>query len=126
MGTLPSAIQADVVDDDELLSGPHRRGPYIGVGSVACTLAAAIGVGLALPIFGRAGYVAQVPLTPEVLLTLRARYALVPSLRNLLGFAIALASPTLRARHAAIREGIRVRRVVADRLRTARMPGATS
>jgi hypothetical protein len=71
-----------------------------------------------------AGYLPRALQKPEVLLALRAPYALVPSLWTLLGFAIALADATGRASHAAIRAGISARRaggVAKDPLRPGRM-----
>ncbi|HME68601.1 MAG TPA: sigma-70 domain-containing protein [Myxococcota bacterium] len=68
----------------------------IGIGLVTLKLFAAVGVGLALPIPGRAGYAPTAAQAPEVLLTLRALYALVPC--NLPGSAIARTDPIERAR----------------------------
>jgi len=47
---LPSSIQADVIDYDELLTGERREGRYIGLWSIAKKLAAAVGVGAGLSI----------------------------------------------------------------------------
>ena len=56
---IPSAMQADVIDYDELLSGERREGQYVGLWSVTRKLAAAVGVGVALSILGYAGYQAE-------------------------------------------------------------------
>ncbi|NIR14877.1 MAG: MFS transporter, partial [Desulfobacterales bacterium] len=68
---IPSAMQADVIDYDELLSGARREGHYIGLWSITKKLAAALGVGIALPILGNVGYTPNVEQSEAVLLTLR-------------------------------------------------------
>ena len=49
---LPSAIQADVIDYDELLTGDRREGQYIGLWSKSKKLAAATGIDAGLTILG--------------------------------------------------------------------------
>jgi GPH family glycoside/pentoside/hexuronide:cation symporter len=121
---LPSAIQADVIDYDELLSGQRREGQYIGLWSIAKKLAAAIGVGAGLSILGMAGYTPNVAQSEQVQLTLRTLYALVPSVCNILAFIIVLAYPISSRAHAQIRAAIAERRdgrTVADPLRPDRI-----
>jgi len=96
---IPSAMQADVIDYDELLSGQRREGQYIGIWSITKKLAAALGVGLALSILGAVGYTPNVEQSEQVQFTLRILYALVPSLCNILAFIIALAYPISRRIH---------------------------
>lgn len=96
---IASSMQADVIDYDELLSGRRREGLYVGIWSVARKLSAALGVGLALPLIGAAGYVPNVVQGPDVQLVLRVLYALVPSLCNAAAIAIALGYPISRERH---------------------------
>ena len=107
---IPSAIQADVIDYDELLTGERREGQYIGLWSISKKFAAAVGVGLGLSILGMAGYEPNVEQTEQVKLTLRTLYALVPSVFNLLAFAVALAYPITRTAHLMIRESIEKRK----------------
>jgi len=107
---LPSAIQADVIDYDELLTGERREGQYIGWWSISKKLAAAVGIGAGLAILGMAGYVPNVEQTPAVQLALRILYALVPSLFNLLGLAVALAYPISDQIHTRIKEAIEKKR----------------
>jgi GPH family glycoside/pentoside/hexuronide:cation symporter len=90
---LPSAMQADVIDYDELLTGERREGQYIGLWSISKKLAAALGVGVSLSILSYAGYTPNVEQGETVRMTLRILYALVPSLFNLLGLGIALFYP---------------------------------
>jgi GPH family glycoside/pentoside/hexuronide:cation symporter len=103
---IPSAIQADVIDYDELLTGERREGQYIGLWSISKKLAAAIGIGAGLSILGMAGYTPNVEQTPQVQLALRTLYALVPSVCNLLGLFVALAYPINDKVHQQIRQAI--------------------
>ena len=117
---LPSAMQADVIDYGELLTGRRSEGQYLGVWSISRKLAAAAGVGAALPILEWAGYVPGVEQSDAVRHVLSALYALVPRVCNAAGFAIAIAYPITRERHAAIRAAIATRaegRAVVDPLR---------
>ena len=103
---IPSAMQADVIDYDELLTGKRREGHYIGLWSITKKLAAALGVGSALPLLGAAGYEPSGPQSEGVILMLRVLYALIPSVCNLLGLFIALAYPINSRIHEDIRGAI--------------------
>jgi GPH family glycoside/pentoside/hexuronide:cation symporter len=121
---IPSAMQADVIDYDELLSGQRREGQYIGIWSITKKLAAALGVGLSLSILGVVGYTPNVEQTEQVQFTLRVLYALVPSLCNIAAFVIALAYPISRRIHKDILMAIGERRAgqsVKDPLRPSRI-----
>ncbi|MCA8923183.1 MAG: MFS transporter [Planctomycetes bacterium] len=120
-GTLviPSALQADVADYDELRRGHRQEGQLLGAWSVARKFAAAAGVGVALPLLDLAGYVPNAEVqSPRVLLTLRACYCLVPVGLNLIAIAIACYYPLTRERHA------RVARLLARRRARAEARGA--
>jgi len=106
---IPSAIQADVIDYDELISGERREGQYIGLWSIAKKMAAAVGVGIGLSVLGLAGYTPNVEQSEQVRLTLRALYALVPSVCNIIAFAIALTYPISSRIHRDIRTAITLR-----------------
>jgi len=103
---IPSAIQADVIDYDELLTGERREGQYIGLWSIAKKLAAAVGVGASLSILGLVGYTPNVEQSAQVQFTLRTLYALVPSICNFIAFFIALAYPISSSIHQEIRKAI--------------------
>ncbi len=103
---IPSAIQADVIDYDELLTGERREGQYIGLWSISKKFAAAVGIGAGLSILGMAGYTPNTEQSAAVQMTLRVLYALVPSLCNILGIAIALAYPISSRIHNDIRKAI--------------------
>jgi GPH family glycoside/pentoside/hexuronide:cation symporter len=121
---IPSAMQADVIDYDELLSGQRREGQYIGIWSITKKLAAALGVGIALSVLGGVGYTPNVEQSEQVQFTLRVMYALVPSLCNIAAFVIALAYPISRRIHKDILAAIGERRKgnsVTDPLRPRRI-----
>jgi GPH family glycoside/pentoside/hexuronide:cation symporter len=103
---IPSAIQADVIDYDELLTGERREGQYIGLWSISKKFAAAIGIGAGLTILGLAGYAPNAEQPPQVLFTLRVLYALVPSVCNFAAILIAFAYPISSRVHREIRESI--------------------
>lgn len=107
---IPSAMQADVIDYDELLSGERREGQYIGLWSIAKKLAAALGIGVGLTLLGLAGYTPNTVQNETVLWSLRILYALVPSVCNLIGMGIALAYPIDSHAHRRIREAAARRR----------------
>ncbi len=103
---LPSSIQADVIDYDELLTGKRQEGSYVGLWTVSKKLAAAVGVGVGLAVIGWAGYQPGGQQPPEVVMSLRLLYSLVPCICSLAGFVIALAYPIDAATHRAIRQEI--------------------
>ena len=107
---LPSSIQADVIDYDELKTGRRREGRYIGLWSIAKKLAAAVGVGVGLAVLGAVGYTPNAQQNETVKLTLRLLYALVPSVCNLLAIGIALNYPISATIHGRIRSAIDRRR----------------
>ena len=119
---IPSAIQADVIDYDELLTGERREGQYIGLWSIAKKFAAAVGVGAGLSILGLVGYTPNVEQSEQVQFALRTLYALVPSVCNIIAFVIALAYPITGSIHKDIRSAITERqkgRPVANPLKPA-------
>jgi GPH family glycoside/pentoside/hexuronide:cation symporter len=103
---IPSAIQADVIDYDELLTGQRREGQYIGLWSISKKFAAAVGIGVGLSILGMVGYTPNVQQSADVQMTLRVLYALVPSLCNIVAIAIACAYPISSRMHTEIRKAI--------------------
>lgn len=103
---IPSAIQADVIDYDELLTGERREGQYIGLWSIAKKFAAAVGIGVGLSVLGMAGYAPNTEQPAAVQLTLRILYALIPSICNMIAIAIAFAYPISSRSHADIRSAI--------------------
>lgn len=90
---LPSSMQADVIDYDELMTGERREGQYVGIWSFAKKAAAAFGVGAGLTVLGISGYEPNIVQNENVTFTLRVLYALVPCICNAAGFTIALFYP---------------------------------
>lgn len=107
---LPSAMQADVIDYHQWLTGERMEGFYIGMWSVAKKLAAALGVGAALMFLGHAGYEPNVVQNEAVVFRLRLLYALVPSLCNAAAMALAWTYPLDREKHRALRRALSERR----------------
>ena len=107
---LPSAMQADVIDYDELITGERREGVYVGLWSISKKLAAALGVGLALSLLGTVGYEPNVVQSEGVVRTLRVLYAGVPSLCNVVALLIALAYPVNSRVHDEIRTAVTERK----------------
>ncbi len=103
---IPSAIQADVIDYDELISGQRREGLYIGLWSIAKKMAAAFGVGVGLALLGVSGYVPNVKQPESVVFTLRILYALIPCLCNAMAIVIAFAYPISGTVHREIRDAV--------------------
>lgn len=97
---LPSSMQADVIDYDQLQSGARREGRYVALWSMSRKLAAAAGIAVALPLLQLAGYqpgaAAQ---SPTTVLALKGLYGLVPCLCNLAAMAVAWRYPIDRAAH---------------------------
>jgi GPH family glycoside/pentoside/hexuronide:cation symporter len=90
---LPSSLQADVIDYDEMVSGKRREGQYVGMWSVAKKLSAAVGVGTGLTVLGVVGYVPNLEQSENVKWVIRSFYALIPSICNLVAIVIALFYP---------------------------------
>lgn len=106
---LPPAMQADVIDLDELEHGTRREGAFVGFWSVAKKLAAALGAGVALPIVDAAGYVPGGPQPASAVTALSVLYAGVPCLCSAAAFLIAVRYTLDRAEHARIRAAIDAR-----------------
>ena len=103
---IPSAIQADVIDYDQLKSGERREGLYIGLWSIAKKFAAAFGVGVGLALLGAAGYEPNVDQSESVIFALRVLYSLVPCCCNLIAIMIAIKYPITHKIHKEIRNNI--------------------
>jgi len=103
---IPSSIQADVIDYDEMKSGKRREGRYIGLWSISKKLAAAFGVGIGLFLLGSYGYEPNVTQSDDVIFMLRVLYALVPCICNIVAFGIAFFYPITEKRHLEIRRAI--------------------
>lgn len=104
---IPSAMQADVIDVDELKYGDRREGQFIGLWAISKKLAAALGAGIAFPILANAGYqVGSANNSPDALQMLSFLYAGVPSLCNMLSLAILSQYSLGKEEVSKVREGI--------------------
>lgn len=86
------ALVADVSGRDALVSGERKSGSYYAMFNVTMKLAAALGVGAALWVLARAGFVPGVPAGEEVITAIRLVYALPSCLVGLAGLAILMRS----------------------------------
>lgn len=114
---IPVAMQADVIDYEELRSGERAEGRMIAVWSIAKKFSAAAGVGLGLFVLGLTGYteaeavtncvaVVKVSQPESAVFGLRVLYALVPAGLSLLGLALAWRYPISETVHSDIRQAI--------------------
>lgn len=103
---LPSSIQADVIDYDQLKTGQRREGQYIGLWAIAKKLAAAVGIGIGLLLLGQTGYQPNVEQTDSTVTMLRVLYALVPCLCNVISIIIISFYPISEKKHTLIRNEI--------------------
>lgn len=99
---MPYAMQADVIDHDELRTGERREGLYGGLWSIAEKTAAGLGIGLAMFTLDAVGYQPNQAQPEHVLDVLRALYIGIPCVCTTIGFVIALRYPLDRAAHEAI------------------------
>lgn len=119
---IPSSLQADVLDYDELLSSERREGLLLGVWCILRKLAPALPVGVALTAMKASGWVegaGHVDQTESAFFTLKVLYAVVPTVCTAIAFVIASRYPIDRAAHAKILEALEARRrgeVVVDPL----------
>ena len=104
---IPSSMQADVIDYDELLSGERREGLYVGLWSIVKKASAAVGAGVGFLLLERAGYTPDARgqgIGESARSTLSFLYAGMPSICNLLAILVALPYGLNRAEHEKIRQ----------------------
>jgi GPH family glycoside/pentoside/hexuronide:cation symporter len=103
---LPSSIQADVIDYDQMLTGRRREGRYIGLWSIAKKLSAALGVGIGLVLMGQTGYSPNIVQDESTVMMLKVLYALVPCICNILSMVIISFYPIGEEMHIRIKKRI--------------------
>ena len=103
---LPPAIQADVVDYDELKNGVGRAGLQFAFWSMSTKLALALSVGLALPALGILGFDPARP-TEEGRTALLVIYALVPVVIKVTAVTIMWHFPLTAQRQVTIRRRLK-------------------
>jgi glycoside/pentoside/hexuronide:cation symporter, GPH family len=103
---LAPSMQADVIDYDELHSGKRREAQYGAFWSILPKFVAIPSAALPFAAMAAIGYVPNRPQSPEVLLTIRAIFALAPAACSVLSFMIAWRYPITETVHRAILDGI--------------------
>ena len=106
---IPSSMQTDVIDFDEMMHGTRREGQFIGFWSIAKKLAAALGAGAALSALDFSGYTPNVVQSESTEFALRFLYAAVPCICNFLAIALAWKYPIDSEMHRDIRQKIDAR-----------------
>ena len=103
---LGGAMHADIVDYDELHTGKRREAQFSAFWAIIPKFALIPGASIPIAILAEAGYRANQPQTPEVVMTLRVLFALVPAAFNAIGLSIMWWYPLSEKAHAEIRAGI--------------------
>ncbi len=113
--SLPPAIQADVVDYDEMKNGHARAGLQFALWSMSTKLALAVAVGLALPGLEAAGFDPSAP-TDTGRRALTVIYALVPVVIKITAIALIWQFPLTAEKHAVIRRRLGGRRLTTEQI----------
>ncbi len=103
---LGPAMQADVIDYDELYTGRRREAQFGALWSIMTKFMVIPSMSVPLAVLATVGYVPNLPQTEEVQFAIRAIFGLTPATTALLAFLIALLYPISRRVHQQIWEGI--------------------
>ncbi|HZU96988.1 MAG TPA: MFS transporter [Planctomycetota bacterium] len=107
---IPSSMQADVLDYDELLSSERREGLLVGLWLILRKLAPALPVGIAFPALKAAGWAeGATDQTDKAFFALKMWYIVVPTICTAIAFLIALQYPIDREKHARILDALAAR-----------------
>jgi len=107
---LPPAIQADVIDYDELHTGKRREAQYLALWGLVPKFIVIPSASLPLALLAWLGYQPNEAQSPEVLLAIRAVFALTPAAFSIAAFFIAWRFPIDEKVHRAILAGIEAHR----------------
>ncbi|WP_249676786.1 MFS transporter [Acidocella sp. C78] len=107
--TIPPAIQADVVDVDELASGERRAGLYFAAATMAQKAGNALAPGIAFPLLGLAGFSTHGQNGSMQVMFLLVLYCGVPAALKIAAAAIMRRFPIDRAAQEELRAAIAVR-----------------
>jgi GPH family glycoside/pentoside/hexuronide:cation symporter len=107
---LPPAIQADVIDYDELHTGKRREAQYLALWGLVPKFIVIPSASLPLALLAWLGYQPNVPQSSEVVLAIRAVFALTPSIFSIAAFFIAWRFPIDETVHRAILAGVSAHR----------------
>jgi len=103
---LGPSIQADVIDYDELHTGKRREAQYSAFWAMLPKFVAIPSAAIPIAVLATLGYVPNVEQKPEVVLAIKAIFALLPAFFSALAFVVALRFPIDERVHAQIRLGI--------------------
>ena len=103
---LGPAMQADVIDYDELHTGKRREAQYSAFWGMLPKFVAIPSAAIPIGILGSIGYVPNVVQTPQVVLAIKAIFALTPAFFSTLAFFIAWRFAIDEGVHRAILQGI--------------------
>ncbi len=103
---LGPAMQADVIDYDELHTGKRREAQYSSFWAMLPKFVAIPSAAIPIAILGSLGYVPNVEQPPQVVFAIRAIFALTPAFFSMLSFFIAYRFPIDERVHGAILDGI--------------------
>ncbi len=107
---LAPALQADVIDYDELHTGQRREAQYGALWAFITKFTVILSMSVPLAILASAGYQPNQPQSDEVVLAIRAILGLAPATSALIAFVIAWRYPISEAVHAEIWTGIEAHR----------------
>jgi GPH family glycoside/pentoside/hexuronide:cation symporter len=103
---LGPAMQADVIDYDELYTGKRREAQYGALWSIMQKFVVIPSMSIPLAILASVGYLPNVPQTEEVQLTIRAIFGLAPATTASIALILGLLYPISRKVHQQIWDGI--------------------
>ena len=101
------AMQADVIDYDELQTGKRREAQYGSFWAIATKLVVIPSAALPLAVIGAMGYVPNQTQSPDVILAIRIIFCFGPAVFSALSFLLAIRYPISEAIHRHILEGVR-------------------
>jgi len=101
---LGPAIQADVIDLDELETGARREGAFVGIWSFLDKAAVGLAVFIGLQGLDVIGYTPNIEQTPAVIFGMKVLYCLLPAVLYLVAVIIFQKFPITREVHADIRK----------------------
>jgi len=107
---LGPAMQADVIDYDELHTGKRREAQYGGLWSIMTKFTVIPSMSIPLAILASLGYEPNVEQSDVVQFAIRAIFALAPAATALIGLAIAIFYPITEKVHERILEGVECHR----------------
>ncbi|MCX7065094.1 MAG: MFS transporter [Proteobacteria bacterium] len=107
---LPPAIQADVIDYDELHTGKRREAQYLSLWGLVPKFIVIPSASLPLALLAWLGYQPNVPQSPDVVLAIRIIFALTPAAFSIAAFFIARRFPIDETVHRQILIGIAAHR----------------